>query len=208
MLSLALISCSLLLPLVAGAAPKVNVTLYSESLCPDCIDFITGAWTTVWNTPGVGGVDGIIEWNQVVFGNAKVSKNNATITCQHGPEECSMNTAQACALDLYKGNASAWVPFMICLENAGSNMPSELKSCAATNDLDFAKIDACWKGKEGFQLDLDSGIATNALQPPHEFVPWVTLGGIPGTFCHNSNCDTFLSAVCDAYTGTKPSACP
>jgi len=60
------------LQVAAAHAAKLNVTLYSESLCPDCIHFITGAWIDVFNTPGVGGADGIINFNQVVFGNAEV----------------------------------------------------------------------------------------------------------------------------------------
>ena len=54
---------------------------------------------------------------------------------------------------------------------------------------------------------LAAGAATGALQPQHEFVPWVTLGGTPGTFCTENGCDNMLAAVCKAYTGTPPASC-
>lgn len=201
---------SVLLALLAGgassaAAPKITATLYSESLCPDCIHFVTGAWSDVFNTPSVAA---IIDFKQVVYGNAKTSKDNKTITCQHGPTECLDNTLQSCAVAQYKDNSTAWLPFIVCLENAGSNQAAKAEACANSNSLDWTKLSDCWNSVEGHELDLENGIATAALNPPHEFVPWVTLSGQSGTFCSNSDCDNFLQAVCDAYTGPKPSGCP
>lgn len=193
--------CSLLQPAGSegsGAAPKVNVTLYSESLCPDCIHFITGAWADVWAMPDVRA---IISWHQVVYGNAKTS--GGAITCQHGPVECEMNVLQTCAIAQAAGNASQWQPFIVCLENHGADQKKYAQACAAASRLDWATLDACWKGPEGAQLELAAGAET----PSHDFVPWVTLSAKDTTFCVDSNCDNFLSAVCDAYKGAKPANC-
>lgn len=60
--------------------------LYSESLCPDCIAYVAADWWDVWNTKGVGygsspgDGEGIVSWNQVVYGNAKTA--GTKITCQ------------------------------------------------------------------------------------------------------------------------------
>lgn len=35
-------------------AAQVNSTLYSESLCPDCVHFETGVWIKAYTTPGIG----------------------------------------------------------------------------------------------------------------------------------------------------------
>jgi len=186
-----------------GAAPPVNVTLYSESLCPDCIHFITGVWWSVYSTPDVAA---IITWNQVVFGNAQIV-SNTSITCQHGATECKDNIAQSCAQHVSGGNVSAWLPFIHCMETHGSNQAAFAKTCAAAAGIDITALDACWNGAEGLALQMAAGAATAALQPPHQFVPWVTLNDTPGTFCSDSDCDNFLAAVCAAYTGTPPASC-
>lgn len=118
-----------------------------------------------------------------------------------------MNILQTCALHYYAGNASAWLPFIHCLENHGSNQQKYAQTCATASGLNWDTLNKCWTGAEGAQLEWAAGAVTNALVPPHTFVPWVTLGSTPGTFCEDSNCDTFLSAVCNAYQGTPPSAC-
>lgn len=199
------------------AAPQVNVTLYSESLCPDCLHFILGAWWTVWNTAGVGygktvgDGAGIIAWNNVVWGNARLSPDNKTVTCQHGTEECTYNTLEACTIKHYP-SAAQWLPVLKCMESAiddGTISAKVARKCAEAQQMDWSTLDDCWTGSEGHELDVAASVATGALNPPHTFVPWVTLSSVPGTgtFCSNSNCDTFLTAVCAAYQGNKPSAC-
>ena len=75
-------------------APQINVTFYGESYCPDCLNFATTTWWQVWNTAGVGyrakvgDGKGIINWNMVPYGNARITSDNKTITCQHGTKEC------------------------------------------------------------------------------------------------------------------------
>ncbi len=78
---LALLAATSSTVFAAGSPPKVNVTLYSESLCPDCQHYILTAWSQMWNTPKVGGPDGFINFDQKVWGNARLSPSGA-ITCQ------------------------------------------------------------------------------------------------------------------------------
>ena len=49
-------------------APPVNFTVYIESLCPDCKDFIKKELWPVWNQ-----VKGIMNLELVPYGNAEVS---------------------------------------------------------------------------------------------------------------------------------------
>jgi len=193
-------------------AAQVNSTLYSESLCPDCVHFETGVWIKAYNTPGigyetkVGDGKGIVSFNAVSFGNARISPDNSTITCQHGPTECLYNTLEACAISHYP---KGFVPFMACLSQAdasGGLSKAKAQKCAGQHNVDWNTLNTCWNGPEGKQLDQVSAAVTGALQPPHNYVPWVTLDA-PGTFCTENGCDNFVQAVCAAYTGTKPAAC-
>ena len=49
-------------------APPVNFTVYIESLCPDCKDFIENELWSVWNK-----VKSIMNLEVVPYGNAEVS---------------------------------------------------------------------------------------------------------------------------------------
>lgn len=142
------------------------------------------------------------------YGNAKITADNKTITCQHGAEECLYNTLMSCSIGHYPTSAQ-WLPYVHCLEVAidnGSISKAEAKKCAAASNLDWAVLDKCWTGAEGHALDVANAFTTSALQPPHQYVPWVTLDA-PGTFCTENGCDNLVQAVCDAYTGPKPDAC-
>jgi hypothetical protein len=55
--------------------------------CARSIRFITGVWWQVYSTPDLAA---IVNWQQVVFGNAQVL-GNGSIECQHGPVECQGN---------------------------------------------------------------------------------------------------------------------
>lgn len=194
-------------------AAQVRSVFYSESLCPDCVHFATGVWSKAYRTQGigygstVGDGQGIVTFAQVSFGNAKITPDNKTITCQHGPTECLYNTLEACADAHYPTNGAS-VPFVVCLyAQAQSGLsPAKAERCATQNKLDWATLNTCWGGAEGKQLDIDNAARTAALKPPHEYVPWVTLDA-PGTFCTEAGCDDFIAQVCKAYTGTKPTAC-
>ncbi|KAE9594202.1 putative gamma interferon inducible lysosomal thiol reductase GILT [Lupinus albus] len=54
------------------------------------------------------------------------------------------------------------------------------------------------------QLELQYAAETNALQPPHKYVPWVVVDGEP----LYEDYENFLSYVCNAYKGTDtPQSC-
>jgi len=80
--------------------------------------------------------------------------------------------------------------------------------------MDFAAVNSCWTGPEGAALELAAGRNTSALSPALDFVPYVTLGSTPGSFCNADQpwCDNFLTAVCKAYIPSaakpKPASCP
>jgi hypothetical protein len=40
-------------------------------------------------------------------------------------------------------------------------------------------VQQCASGPEGAQLALEAAKATEALNPPHEYAPWLTLNGKP-----------------------------
>ena len=50
-------------------------------------------------------------------------------------------------------------------------------------------------------------LKTNALVPPHGYVPWITLNGKHTNDIQDKATFNLLGLVCDTYQGTKPAAC-
>lgn len=141
---------------------------------------------------------------------------NGTFTCQHGEGECASDVLELCTQYKLSGDINsiksgstslaAW-PFILCMERASGD-PNQAESCwnenmadAKTTDgssLSFETIQACAK----IQWDAVQNAAASTT-PSHDFVPWCLVDGVA-----LQHPDQMLQrAVCDAYKGTKPSAC-
>lgn len=187
------------------AAPKVQIALYYESYCGGCREFIMDQFYPTFQK--VGEVMDVI---LAPFGNAEESRNGSewAFTCQHGPQECVGNLIETCAISLLK-NVSVYFPFIHCLEvNIKSGDPVSIgRECAQKQGIDFSPIDKCQKGPEGKSLEHQMALKTNALEPRHYYVPWITLNGKHTEDIQNKAIFDLLGLVCDTYQGKKPSVC-
>jgi len=87
--------------------------------------------------------------------------------------------------------------------NSGSGDPAAVvETCAGTASLDFGKIKACHDDAD-LSWTLQQAAAA-ATPDDHTYTPWVVING--ETF-ESSFRNTFIKAVCNAYTGDKPAAC-
>ena len=184
--------------------PASLLTFIHYPPAADCQHYITTSWWDAWTAPGVGGKDGFINFNQVVFGNAKISPAGV-ITCQHGPQECDLNIMQDCAIALSTG-PEQWLPFIHCLEGYGVQQKAHVSKCATAVKLSLTSLNTCWQGEQGKALVL---AAAKATPSDHQYVPWTTVNGVNA--CDETGCDGVLAAACKAYVaggGTAPAACP
>ena len=142
------------------------------------------------------GVFDILNLTLVPYGNAHTS-SSGKISCQHGNGECEGNRWEQCAIAHYPDPKDHF-PFYYCMEKAGENMLTKVKSCATTAKMDYATLSTCWNGKESAQLQQRFG----ALTPSnHKYVPWVIVNGKE---YQGSN---LLKLVCSLYKGAKPAGC-
>ncbi|NXA55656.1 GILT reductase, partial [Nothocercus julius] len=179
-------------------APPVQLSLYYESLCPACRDFVVRQLFTTWLLLP----DEVLNVTLVPYGNAQETNVNGTwhFQCQHGPEECLGNMLevrrggrvagvaggtvpprppcpQACLMH-EAGNSSDYLPAVACLES-GSSVSGNLEACLQVYapQVPAGRVAACARGELGRQLMHRNAQLTAALAPPHQYVPWIVLGG-------------------------------
>ncbi|XP_066298640.1 gamma-interferon-inducible lysosomal thiol reductase-like [Branchiostoma lanceolatum] len=200
-------SCERYLRKIGDApAPPVSLTLYYESLCGGCQKFINEQLWPTWNK-----LSPIMNLTLVPYGNAAEKKrfDKWVYECQHGKQECVGNLIETCTLHMLK-NISAAFPFIHCIESRveySDNPKKAAEKCASKMQVDFSAIEKCADGSQGNALEHEMALKTGSLNPPHTYVPWVTLNGVHTEKIQNAAMDDLLKLICDTYQGPKPDAC-
>ncbi|KAL5709787.1 hypothetical protein ACHQM5_020432 [Ranunculus cassubicifolius] len=185
---------------INGDNNRVELALYYETLCPYCSNFMVNYLPTIFQN----GLVDIINLKLVPYGNAKIVGPNNTITCQHGPYECLLNTVEACTLHVWP-DLNKHYTFIYCVERlVVQHKYTEWESCFKTTGFDSKPIEDCYKGGLGKQFEMEYAKQTNSINPPHRYVPWVTVNGQP----LYDDYENFTSYVCKAYKGSVvPKGC-
>ncbi|KAA8543712.1 hypothetical protein F0562_021542 [Nyssa sinensis] len=177
----------------ASQKEKVTLALYYETLCPYCSNFIVNGLINLFDSPLLS----IVDLKLVPYGNARIGSNH-TITCQHGPTECLLNTIEACAIKVWP-DLNEHFPFIYCVETlVYEHKYTQWESCFEKLGLDSTPVIDCYSSGYGKELELQYAAETNALQPPHTYVPWVVVDGQP----LYEDYENFISYICKAYKGT------
>ncbi|KAH7553892.1 hypothetical protein JRO89_XS12G0072700 [Xanthoceras sorbifolium] len=158
---------------------KVDLALYYEPQCPFCANFIVNVLVKVFQTD----LKTIVSLRLVPWGNAQVI--NGTTICQHGENECYLNTIHACAIKAWP-EVIKHFSFIRCIEaeipgmqvKHSQDVETAWRKCADYQGLAQEPIDNCYNSGEGTKLSLGYGNETDYLKPPHEFVPWVTVNNV------------------------------
>ncbi|XP_009069748.1 PREDICTED: gamma-interferon-inducible lysosomal thiol reductase, partial [Acanthisitta chloris] len=145
----------------------------------------------------------------VPYGNAQERNVSGkwNFECQHGPEECLGNMIEACLMHEAK-NLSSYFPVIFCLES-GSSVTKNLEACLQiyAPELDRGRIAACVQGDTGTALMHHNAQLTEALDPPHQYVPWIVINGKHTDKLQAQAEASLLGLVCSLYQGEKPEAC-
>jgi len=121
--------------------------------------------------------------------------------CQHEyrTPECEANRREGC-LTHYYPDPTQWLPWVVCYEGKGDLSVSNAKACAQKANFDFDKIETCTTGLLGQEIELKNAKLTLAYSGGWQGTPTVTVG-------NTNNPQDLVTAICAAYTGTKPAAC-
>ncbi|XP_021891051.1 gamma-interferon-inducible lysosomal thiol reductase-like [Carica papaya] len=191
-------TCVWLLLVFASSGQKVSVSFYYETLCPYCADFIVNHLVKVFEN----GLISIVDLRLVPWGNA-FFKTDGSIVCQHGPDECLLNTIDACAINMYP-DVERHFSFIYCIERLTlMNQLSSWANCFEMAGLSREPID-CYTNGYGRSLEERDFAETSQLNPPHRFVPWLVVNNQP----LQEDYENFMSYICNAYKGNGlPEAC-
>lgn len=181
----------------------VTVNLYYESLCPDCVEFISQKLCPLWED-----MSNYLRIDFVPYGNAETIISNKTgevsFECQHGPPECAANFIHDCALKHLSYKES--IKFICCMESRHS-APSSGEFCAEELEIDYAPIKTCAEGPEGIKLHYAYGQRTDKLKPSHEWVPWILFNGQYNKEDMDHAQNDLLGVLCKYIEDPKPTVC-
>ena len=196
---------------------KVMIELYYESQCPGCRDMVTNSFSKAFQTEGF--LD-MAEVEFVPYGNAKETETTSgsyQFECQHGYSECVYNIIEACALAKIEDPLVAF-QYIDCIERSDESRDPQqdyyqvaITCCklAKLSDATIKAMEGCATGSEGTQLEHEAAVKTDALDPPHQYVPYVVVNGVHDDETQNAITDSLFDYVCDAYLGpNKSPACP
>lgn len=71
-------------------------------------------------------------------------------------------------------------PFIVCLENyvnKGFTFDTGAQLCAQQLQVDISTTKTCMANQEGNNLEHAVALQTESLNPPHTYVPWITVYG-------------------------------
>ncbi|RUS87390.1 hypothetical protein EGW08_004844 [Elysia chlorotica] len=182
---------------------KVEFVLYYESLCPDCRQFITEMLY-----PHYSNLSSIMNLTLVPYGNAQERKvgDKWVFECQHGEQECIGNLIETCAIALVK-DITKYFPFINCMEKSYKQPEEAAKQCSTSFAVPLEDILKCSKSDFGNKLEHEMAAKTDALEPSHQYVPWITVNGVHTEDIQKEAQDNIVKLICDTYKGTKPQIC-
>ncbi|XP_017491966.1 PREDICTED: uncharacterized protein LOC108380108, partial [Rhagoletis zephyria] len=134
---------------------------------------------------------------------------NGTIECQHGPEECYGNVVQACLLFANGGDAKQSLTFITCMieQPNSDDTHSAAKKCADDLKLDWSSLSACANGPQGAKLIAANKAKTDALNPAHQYVPWILINGVHTEDLENKCLANLLGYLCKNYLPKNQPEC-
>ena len=157
-----------------------DITIYTESLCPDCKNFFINSFASALNTT--------FNFNNVMiipFGNAEVNKekNGFEFICQHGFKECYGNMIHSCTIDIIKERKKA-LEYIVCYEREvfiNDDFNKTVSICV--NDKKEANdIIKCAYSERGLKLMRKM----NKMTPSYiDYVPYIVVNGV-----HNKDAET------------------
>lgn len=179
-----------------------RISVYYESICPDSRRFILNQLIPTYEK-----LNQHLDIDLIPFGNANVSYPNHDFKpyfqCQHGPNECYGNKAQACVIDITKSTKPTlnYLKCMFEADNWKQTMTTAQK-CSERLNLEWTQVKDCIEGSQGDRLLVAHSHRTFNLEPPHKSVPWIVIDGVNTDQIQRESEKNLLKYLCDTHHNT------
>ncbi|XP_034952072.1 GILT-like protein 1 [Chelonus insularis] len=196
------------------ASSCIGVTLYYESLCGDSMNFVKRQLL-----PNYDSLKDHLDITFIPYGKASHQVDETgkwSFACQHGPDECEGNKAQACGLyaidkvESSEDRAHLSVKFVGCAM-AHENLGEPIEQCATTAGLSSkAKemLKECATSQFGDDLFAAHGDRTHNLTPSLSFVPTIVINEQYSSKNQQAALSNFKGLICGLLPQeNKPSSC-
>jgi len=189
--------------IAASAGQPLQIELYYEAFCGGCRQFILEqlfpSYKKLYST-------GIFEITLYPYGNAEEKKSGDTwkFNCQHGKGECQMNLIETCAIHLLS-HPDQFMPLINCVEKNATM--GNAQKCAESLQIEWGPILQCYKGSEGNFLEHQMAQKTEALEPKHQYVPWIVVDGKHTEEMQTDAQTALAEFICTNYKGKAPKEC-
>ncbi|XP_046752836.1 GILT-like protein 1 [Diprion similis] len=200
-----------------GGLSRPRITLYYESLCYDSIQFVRNQLVPTYRAIG-----SYFTVDYIPYGKATQEKHIRNgvqqwhFTCQHGPQECYGNKAQACGINNILTNPERpnkqqdLINFVGCVMGA-MNPSTAVQQCLQTIGIgahDRSLVDNCISSAAGDELLAAYGNKTFDLQPNLSFVPTIVVNGEYSHANQNNALRNLKGVICNHLSDhNKPSDC-
>ncbi|CAH4034698.1 unnamed protein product [Pieris brassicae] len=180
--------------------PKLRLTVYYESECPDSETFILKQLQ-----PTVQQLQNNITLQLVPFGKARsINYGNDGFECQHGSSECLGNMVQDCALSRMKQYTDVMkVAYVACEMETRSGAKGDLL-CVQNAKLSPKDVEDCVLTGEGTMLQLHSEYQTSKVRP--SFIPTITVNGVFDQHIQDNAQVDLFSTLCSILKEAEPCA--
>ncbi|VEN40674.1 unnamed protein product [Callosobruchus maculatus] len=184
------------------AAYKLNVTIYYETLSPECSMFIQSQLHPVYSK-----FADYLRLDMVPFGIVKSKFDEETqrwtFACEHGPDECYGNVIHACALDLNPPKTA--LDFINCCERQANPATDEaFQKCAKEIGINFEDLKRC-KETTGYRHQVAN--AKKSRKIGLSTVPFITLNDKRDDDLNSEACQDFEGFVCKQLADNPPKGC-
>ena len=122
---------------------------------------------------------------------------------------------EACGLYLHKNDGILAFPFIQCMESElqkqedNPNVSDIAAKCASLVHMDFKELNKCATSEIGNLIMHKYATETGALDPPHQYVPWIVVNGEHTEDIQMSMMINMLDYICRIYDGPRrPAGCP
>ena len=173
-----------------------KITIYMESLCPYCIEFITTSIKDFYEKvakPNLAYIE------IIPYGNAKEVYDSTlgkyTFTCQHGDNECYGNLIMSCSLNIL-GRIKGQLNLICLLENIynnNRNFDSTLEYCLNSEPNKLQEIKDCVNSDIGNIYQHQMAQKTGE----HKGVPWILVDGVYDEETNDKIWNSLIDYLCE-----------